>query len=82
MKIRGEKHRRVFFYGDMVEIGVFSDNPPDKCYGRVLKVERVRGLSAEFLLTAVMAAIVQNLLGGNLDSTTTAKVNYATPLLH
>ena len=41
VKIRGEKHRRGAFDGDTVEVGVFGDNPPDKCYGRVVKVERV-----------------------------------------
>ena len=40
VKIRGAKHRRGAFDGDTVEVGVFSDNPPDACYGRVLRVER------------------------------------------
>jgi exoribonuclease R len=40
VKIRGEKNRRGAFDGDRVKVGIFSDNPPDKCYGRVLRVER------------------------------------------
>ena len=41
VKIREPKDRRGAFNGDTVEVGVFNDNPPYTCYGRVLRVERV-----------------------------------------
>ena len=36
--IRGSENRKPAFNGDTVKVGVFKDNPKDKCYGKVLDV--------------------------------------------
>ena len=46
--IRGSRNRIPAFNGDTVLVGVFPNNPKDKCYGRVLKV-RNRGHEPRFL---------------------------------
>ena len=46
--IRGSGNRIPAFDGDTVLVGVFQDNPKDKCYGRVLQVKN-RGHEPRFL---------------------------------
>ena len=40
MKIQGIGNRKGAFDGDPVTVGIFPDNPEDKCYGRILTAER------------------------------------------
>ena len=46
--IRGSGNRIPAFNGDTVLVGVFKNNPEDKCYGRVLEVKK-RGHEPRFL---------------------------------
>ena len=46
--IRGSGNRIPAFNGDTVLVGVFPNNPEDKCYGRVLEVQN-RGHEPRFL---------------------------------
>ena len=46
--IRGSGNRIPAFNGDTVRIGIFPDNPKDKCYGKVLEVIS-RGHEPRFL---------------------------------
>ena len=46
--IRGSGNRIPAFNGDTVMVGIFRNNPEDKCYGRVLEV-RNRGHEPRFL---------------------------------
>ena len=46
--IRGSGNRIPAFNGDTVKVGVFKDNPKDKCYGKVLDVIS-RGHEPRFL---------------------------------
>ena len=46
--IRGSGNRIPAFNGDTVRIGIFLDNPKDKCYGKVLEVIS-RGHEPRFL---------------------------------
>ena len=40
VKIQGIGNRKGAFDGDQVTVGVFPDNPQDKCYGRILTAKR------------------------------------------
>ena len=40
VKIQGIGNRKGAFDGDRVTVGIFPDNPQDKCYGRILTAER------------------------------------------
>ena len=48
VKIQGTGNRIGAFDGDTVIVGVFEDNPPNSCYGRVLEVTE-RGSDLKFI---------------------------------